>query len=126
MGNPYEGLTKDSPEYEDAQDARFDARRRQIREDGYSPRYGAPVRSQGHRTNGPAEGLKAKMDYWRDKDYKYEFGVSVGAAIGNAVASLPRGSSVLDIVNRAKELFSASLKLKKELRAEFDEYFSTL
>ena len=43
--------------------------------------------------SGAQKGLEAKMGYWKEKDFQYEFGVSIGAAIGWAIQVLKDGVS---------------------------------
>ena len=77
------------------------------------------------KTSGAKEGLEQKMAYWKDKDYNYEYGVSVGAAVGLAVqtGAKPQDANFPD---KVFDIFQASLLVKCDPRfiETFDDYFS--
>lgn len=74
------------------------------------------------KTNGAKEGLEKKMAYWADKDYNYEFGVTLGAARGNLFSYLGRVPSE----DETFEEFTTMLRLKssERFRNAFHAYYS--
>ena len=75
--------------------------------------------------SGPEAGLRKKIEYWSEKDYRYEFGVTLGQAV-NIVAQSGRHDSIDDFKNAVKETFKLILELRAdpECKEMFDAYFS--
>lgn len=80
--------------------------------------------------NGAKQGLELKMRYWKEKDFQYEYGVSIGACI-NIVADI-MGEKFLDpmtppehIINTIKKVFAISLGAKEDsdISNMFSEYY---
>lgn len=83
-------------------------------------------------SNGAKEGLEKKMNYWQDKDYQYQFAVTLGQAwnlaveiftkikgTANNTAEIPTREQVLEVFD--KLLHS---KLDQEFIEAFDEYYA--
>lgn len=76
--------------------------------------------------SGAAKGLEEKMSYWGEKDYQYELGVSIGAAIGWAIQRLKDQELDEGLVNETiKYWFNKGLEMKSdpEVIASFDAYY---
>lgn len=73
--------------------------------------------------NGAKEGLELKMKYWADKDYSYEYGVSLGAARGNLIVYL--GGKRMPTVDEVYEEFRMMLEIKNDerFRKLFEAYY---
>lgn len=75
--------------------------------------------------NGAKEGLEKKLAYFKDKDYQFEFGVTLGQALNLAYAKfddsmqLPSRDIILSIFNM---LLTA--KSDPKFISSFDEYYS--
>ena len=82
--------------------------------------------------NGPAEGLKKKMDYWAEKDYRQEWNIATAQAVNLALQANPevaRSSGqekvFLEICKHYFRLL-LQMRLDTEIRAEFEEYYLSL
>ena len=73
------------------------------------------------RKSGAQKGLEAKMGYWADKDYQYEYGVTVGMCMNLGVQI--HGDKVDS--DKIKAIFRLALEMKidPEMIAMFDEYY---
>lgn len=73
--------------------------------------------------SGAKEGLAQKMKYWSEKDFQYEFGVTVGAAMG-----LARQDNVGDdkFLERVYFYFTKSLEAKLDTKFidSFKEFYA--
>ena len=77
--------------------------------------------------SGAAKGWEEKKQLWKEKDYQYELGVSVGASIGWAIQRLA-GQVVSEELMDAtiKYWFKKGLEMKSdpEILEWFDVYYS--
>ena len=76
---------------------------------------------------GAKEGLAMKMKYWGEKDFKYEYGVSIGAAANLAVVhlqSLGKLATMQDFEDQTYAFFDRMLDMKasQKFRDRFQEY----
>jgi len=65
------------------------------------------------RGEGAKEGLEKKLKYFANKDFQYEFGVSIGMCIQVAIKE---GKDDADIVGRAFHYFVKLLEAKQDER----------
>ncbi len=72
--------------------------------------------------SGAARGLQEKMDYWKQKDFTYEFGVTLGMAMNLAGA---KGELLPDAVFKYFDL-ALQLKASDRFRKRFTEYYETV
>ena len=91
--------------------------------------HGRPAQGSAN-FNGAREGLKAKMSYWGDKDYKTEFAIltsqAANLAVQKAMLVYPTASTN-DLISYSKGFFEMLLELRSdpELKAKFDAYYKT-
>ena len=77
--------------------------------------------------SGAKEGLRQKMDYWKDRDFKTEFNILVSQAL-NLVMNLKEFRDFPlkhdEVIDEAKRFFYILLELRKDegLRKFFQEY----
>lgn len=69
--------------------------------------------------NGAKAGLEKKLKYFQDKDYQYEYGVTIGMCM-NIAAQL--GDFEVDKIKKIFEL-ALALKLDPGMVKTFDEYY---
>ena len=74
--------------------------------------------------SGAKEGLEKKMQYWNEKDYQYEYGVSIGQALNLAVQANFDIKSP-DFIDKVFKIFQIALDIKSDERFHkvFDDYF---
>jgi hypothetical protein len=71
------------------------------------------------------KGLEQKMAYWRDKDYQYEFGVTLGQAVNLSISNLANETDE-EVLSKVLRIFKLGLRAKLDpvfIRV-FDEYYS--
>lgn len=80
---------------------------------------------QPGRMTGASKGLAEKMDYWFDKDYQFEYGVTMGMAMNISYAQ-EAANPGYDMKELIKKVFKTALEMKldPEMIALFDEYYS--
>lgn len=92
---------------------------------GYKPRF-----NTYNKGTGAKEGLERKMKYWNEKDFNYEYGVSIGAAANLAMQALrekdPEGSQFPSLFEEMTySIFSQMLDMKSSIRFKerFKDYY---
>jgi hypothetical protein len=76
-------------------------------------------------SNGAKEGLEKKMSYWQDKDYQYQFAVTLGQAL-NLAFGKHEDSMQLPSRDTIYEIFNMLLTAKSDVGfiEAFDEYYA--
>lgn len=72
---------------------------------------------------GAKQGLKEKMLYWKDRDYQYEFGVTLGQA-WNLAVELSAASEHPELPGRDRVLEIFKFLLRARLDEEFVDIFT--
>lgn len=86
--------------------------------------YKPPYQPSVNAGSGAKKGLEQKMEYWKDKDFQYEFGVTLGQAWNLAyqrhhgVDAVPTREAVMEVFQRI-----LASRLDPEFVETFAEYF---